>query len=387
MRKSTNIKRKDGRYCKQKVIGRDENGKRIVKSFYDTNWTRLEKSVAQYEGSGHLGLVEQKYTIEDCYNSWIATKYSLADSTIRNYQSAFKQLGNLRYKLINECRPMDIQTLYAELRKKKNPWVIEGIHIVLKQVFEFAKNNDIISKNIINVIEAPKKVRGKRRGLTDEERQAFYLALSKMNTWQQNFVMVCMLTGMRRNEILALTKRDIDFTNGVIHVNKMVAYKDNGEPYIKNSLKTEAGFRNIPLFTELQEYIEPYVQSLPDKDSFLFVTKTGTLISNGNFESRWRTILKRVNQFLPDDKATSVTPHYFRHDFATNLFYAGVDLKAVQYIMGHTSLNITMNIYTDLRINIQDINSRFSDYQKNRSVKSQSKLPEMENSTSKISHG
>lgn len=343
-------KRKDGRYYKQFIIGYTSEGKRIVKTLYDKNWRLLDEKVKQY-------LVcpeekeEKRYTLEDCYKLWIETKYSLANNTIQNYKLAFNNIGYLKYKYMNEFIPMNIQSLYAELYKTKQPWTVESVHIVLKQVFKFACDNKIISNNIMTSIDTPKKVRGKRRALTQEEKNAINKARDLFNPWEETFIMVCMYTGMRRNEILALKKKDIDFTKGIIQVNKMVDCDMDYKPIIKNSLKTEAGLRNIPIITKLSPVLKEYIEThCEDDESLLFATRSGGLCSSGAFSYRWKSIKKKINTFMPDNNKIDISPHYLRHNFATELFYAGIDLKTAQYIMGHESLSITLNIYTDLRM-------------------------------------
>lgn len=212
-------------------------------------------------------------------------------------------------------------------------------------------------------VKAPKKIIGKRRALTNLEKAAFNEATNVFNAWEKAFVSICLYTGMRRNEILALTKNDIDFENKVIHVNKTIVCDENHKPTLKQGTKTDAGTRDIPIVDKLRNVLKEYMsQNCKDSNSLLFPTRSGGLYSSGAFEYRWKSILKKVNQFMPENIQTTVTPHYLRHNFATELFYAGVDLKAVQYIMGHSNLNITLQIYTDLKMDTASVADKLNAY-------------------------
>ena len=138
----------------------------------------------------------------------------------------------------------------------------------------------------------------------------------------------------------------------MIHVRKKVDVDvdNNYKPFLSTKLKTDAAYRDIPMIPKLSEFLKNYVADVCESDdSLLFTTRTGGLCCSSNFDSRWKTILRKVNKFMPEGMTTDISPHYIRHNFATNLFYSGVDLKMAQYIMGHESLTMTLQVYTDLK--------------------------------------
>ena len=92
------------------------------------------------------------------------------------------------------------------------------------------------------------------------------------------------------------------------------------------------------------------------------VTKNGTIMSDGVFTIRWRMLRNKINQFMPEGKITPVSMHYLRHTYATDLYYAGADIKAAQYLLGHTSIEVTMNLYTGLILDNSEVTRALDSY-------------------------
>ena len=83
---------------------------------------------------------------------------------------------------------------------------------------------------------------------------------------------------------------------------------------------------------------------------FLFVNKNGDAITPNGTSANFRNIIKAYNKKADEDKKLpSITPHTFRHTFCTRLVLSGMDVKSVQYIMGHRTLNTTLSIYTHIK--------------------------------------
>ena len=70
----------------------------------------------------------------------------------------------------------------------------------------------------------------------------------------------------------------------------------------------------------------------------------------------WMSIRKQISKYIPENPVLEFTPHYLRHNYATELIYANIPLKTVQYLMGHKNIQMTMNIYADVRKDDESIN-------------------------------
>ena len=99
--------------------------------------------------------------------------------------------------------------------------------------------------------------------------------------------------------------------------------------------KTEAGERQIDLLPALENIIP----KLKNADYF-FTDKGGKILSNGKFEKAWARYVKRLD--------IDVTPHQLRHYYATRLYELDIDVKTAQYLLGHSDITTTQNIYTHI---------------------------------------
>ena len=152
---------------------------------------------------------------------------------------------------------------------------------------------------------------------------------------------------------------DVNMQQRKLSVNKSLDISEN-TPEIKTP-KTKSGFREVPIPNELYEELKTYIK---DHNSvYLFSTVKGSLPSRSSFRRMWESIIKKTQNTADEiarkedgDKKirlmrnTSIifTPHIFRHTYATNLYNAGIDIKTAQYLLGHASIQLTMDIYTHL---------------------------------------
>lgn len=154
-------------------------------------------------------------------------------------------------------------------------------------------------------------------------------------------VIIAAMTGMRRGEIFALKWRDIDMVGKKIRVNQAIkAGGELGKP------KTLAGIRNISiggrLIDILQEayawQLENVTRKAPIADSYVMCEPDGSLVSLNAFGHWWRDWIDRSGW-------KGLLFHELRHTHATLLIASGVDIKTVQTRLGHSSADITLNIY------------------------------------------
>ena len=131
-------------------------------------------------------------------------------------------------------------------------------------------------------------------------------------------------TGMRVSEFCGLTKDDLDFKNRRIFVEKQLIKERNGTYHIEKT-KTESGVRYIPMTDSVCESLQ-------------------NILKHRIVPSVER-IVDGYTGFILLDK-NSNPKHVMRHTFCTNMANAGMDLKSLQYLMGHSDAAITMNVYT-----------------------------------------
>ena len=159
---------------------------------------------------------------------------------------------------------------------------------------------------------------------------------------------------MRRGEILALTVEDIDFETNNITINKAIEFIKN-KPHVKCP-KTRKSNRIVPILEPLIPYLRNITEGKSKKD-ILFCNSKGMLHDKSSAQRLFKDFNKRYNMHTGGGEYTHFTMHQFRHTFCTMLYNAGVDIKTAQDILGHSSVNVTLNIYTHLDTKTKKINT------------------------------
>ena len=130
--------------------------------------------------------------------------------------------------------------------------------------------------------------------------------------------------------------------------------KISGVGYYVDTPKTKSGVRQIPMSTKVMEALERVLTNrrqaaapiiIGGYTRFLFLNNKGLPNVAANYESMFRRLVKKYNKCHEEALPKVTTPHTLRHTFCTNLANAGMNPKALQYIMGHSNINMTLNYY------------------------------------------
>jgi len=332
-------KRSDGRYQQSIMVGYQSDGKPRRVVVYGKTQKEVKDKSADIRTKHGLGLfVDSNVTVLEWSRSWMLTyKQGVSEGTQRMYLSVINNhvLPSLGYYKLRDIKPAHLQTVVNGIADM--PRTAEQFKLTMSQMFKKAIANDLLVKNPADAVQLPVSFKKqKKRALTDGEVSLIHSL--ELDERTRCFVYLLMYTGMRRGEALAITKNDIDFISLSIHVNKGIVFSNN-KSSVKDSPKTMSGVRSIPLLAPLVPILKDYVNGL-ERDS-LFTTQDGESISLMSFKRMWGKFERAVG-------TKEITPHIFRHNFATVLYNAGVDVKAAQVILGHSSVSVTMDIYTHL---------------------------------------
>ena len=224
---------------------------------------------------------------------------------------------------------------------------------VINRIFKYAVLMDILNSNPFDKVIKPKSRQTQRKGnfLTKEELKEF-LKLAQTATLSYFFPLVHLMsyTGLRQGEALALKWSDIDFENKKITVNKTaVRIKEKQTlqtPKTKNSKRVISIDPNTLsiLKSWKKDQIKIYFKNgkhFEGDENFIFTNQRAEWVHIHNF-------IRYFKRFIADHKLKPITPHGLRHTHASLLFSAGVEPKNISDRLGHSTVQITLDLYTHI---------------------------------------
>ena len=241
-------------------------------------------------------------------------------------------LGN---RIPREITPMQIQALMAGMAGKSYS-LRSKVLINLRDIFKVAEENGLVSKSPVSSrLKAGGKAAAEKEPLTPDE--AAYLLERVTDPRAHTFLLLCLHTGARRGEALALRYSDVDFDNKLVHIRRNAIVKEH-ETTVSSELKTKAGRRDVPLSEELEKCLRAQRAKSKSRNGYIFTMKDGRLLTKSSFHK----LFEHISRELPDKH---VTAHILRHTYITRLFEAGLDIKEVQYLAGHATVDMTLGVY------------------------------------------
>ena len=271
----------------------------------------------------------------------------------------------------------DINMALVQVSKKSES-VYHSVVMLLKCIFYSAEDNHLIRENPTKRIPSRGGIPEKEKPpLTDEQVEMLLDAIKGLPPYV--FVMLGLYAGLRREEILGLKWDCVFLDEEVPYLSvKRAWHTEHNRPVITEQLKTKAARRDIPLPDCLTECLREAKEQ--SKSEFVVCNRDGEALSYTQFRRVWQYIVTRSTKertyvrYVNGEKIKhtvtpvlgekakhnntvvytldfQVTPHQLRHTYITNLIAASVDPKTVQYLAGHESSKITMDIYAKVKYN------------------------------------
>ena len=346
------------------TIGKNSEGKLIRKQFYGKTKSEVLKKVDEFKVKNILGLStsDGKLTVQQWVKTWLE-EYKMNEcrpSTMDRYIGIYRNYienTNLGIIKLKDLKPLTLQNYYNELIRKKNktPDTIKTINKVVSGAIRQAQKEQLIFNNPCLFVTFPKnETKSEVMTFTFEEQKLFLKCIE--DSRDRGIFNLALGSGLRLGELLGLKWSDIDFFNNEIKVSrsiKRVKCFDNDSScktkIIEQLPKTKYSERKIPIpkatINELKRHRSIIAQEklkagdIYNDNNLVFPNVLGGYIDARNLTKRYKAILKRAN--IPYRKF-----HALRHTYATRLFENGVPLKVIQVLLGHSSMDITANIYT-----------------------------------------
>lgn len=367
-------KRADGRYAKQVTVGK-KNGIPIKKTVYGKTIKEVEEKYREMMLLIDKGIIlkNDDLTITELYGEWYRIKKmgKIRENTIKSYKTISKHIKDgIGDNKIKELTMYSVECLIVGLENDGKKRTALSVLRTINAMMNYAVRNNLVGVNPCGEISVDYEPKVKR-ALTAEEKNNIDLNIDKLNPRQKIYLLILRYTGMRKGEVLALSKSDVDLANGIISINKTLV-DSTGHPFIQDFVKTEAGERKVPIFEPLLKPLSDYMETLDSND--LFITGKGNYICLGQ-TSYWTEQIKR-DIGLGED----FTNHMLRHNFISECYSAGVDVKVLQKWVGHADISTTLNIYTHLSDSqiqkSEKMNTFYSSQKEVKSTKEENEKPE-----------
>nr|MCR5510391.1 site-specific integrase [Lachnospiraceae bacterium] len=262
-------------------------------------------------------------------------------------------------KRIDTVRISDAKTWLIKLQKKdgRSYSSIHSIRGVLRPAFQLAVDDDLIRKNPFSfqLVDVVINDSVRREAITRDEERRFLKFVKEDRHFSRYYegVYILFKTGMRISEFCGLTVSDIDFDEHKIKIDHQLQKKAKVGYYIEET-KTESGTREIPMTPEVEECFRriianrkpPKVEPMVDGYAgFLYFDKDGSITYSLHWEHYFKHIVEKYNSIYKI-QMPKVTPHVCRHTYCSNMAKSGMNPKTLQYLMGHSDISVTMNVYT-----------------------------------------
>jgi len=350
-RKTVPILRRQKSYC---LKYRTPEGKQKWESF-KTEWEAQERRLEILEQFKDEAYVEPKtVAFKDFAEKWIEQRLSIRGSTASAYASVIKQhlIPYFGKTKLAQIRPATVQRFVSSsLKKELSPKTVRNATILLRTMLASPKGFSAIQQGLIRYnptagVELPTQEHREVLLITVKQAWKLINAASEFGRAAHGLVYLGAHTGMRRGEVLAVSFSDVDWEQKELLVSKGLSKFRTKEKLRRRRwrlgpTKSRKSRRRIGLDDEVIKVLRTLRDSAPDPDGFIFCKPDGHPFDPDYFDELFDKIRRKVE--LPD-----VRFHDLRHFFASMLIAQGESAKYVSDQLGHSSVQVTFDIYDHL---------------------------------------
>jgi len=351
-------KRGDKYYGRVRTGRYKANGKPEIIYFTGDTKMAVQKQMNQFDAEAHIDPLITSF--ETYASQWLvlykqptikASSYDTLEGTFKN--QIYPYIGMMR---ISEIKTSDIQKMLNDIKKQGFSYsrvkkARDGVNMVMQHAFaqKHISCNPMVGVKLPSESSFQKKemvwYTDKEAQLIIEESQRLYLNSETAVYLYGDAYILQLNTGARRGEIIALKKTDWDKDNHILHISKSaqtVKTRDDdgnatGYETILTSTKTYSGDRRVPLNKAAEAALKRMCDKFPNSE-YIVCAKNGGVLAPQQYDRTFRRIIKNT-------KINKGATHSLRHTFANRLFRNKVDIKTISALMGHASIQITLDTY------------------------------------------
>jgi integrase len=348
-------RRKDGRYAAAITL---ENRKR--KTFYGKTRREVQEKLnaALHEQKRGMLATGPQQLLRTYLENWLEQAYkpTVKLNTYVQYRSVIRHhlvpaFGNIP---VQKLTPEKIRAFYRQkIDEGSKPRTVGLIHAALHRALEDAVKQGLVARNVAKLVSPPRIDRYDAHTLTVE--QAEKLLEAARGSRLDALLILALTTGMRRGELLALRWDDIDFKQGLVSVHRTMT-RVGGYGYVEGEPKTRSSRRRIVLpgvalealrvHRIQQEQMRVNVGEKWQDKGLVFCDGYGGFFSPD-------MVLRRFDKLLDEAGLPHMRFHDLRHSAATILLVAGVHPKVVQERLGHSTIAMTLDVYSHVLPSMQ----------------------------------
>lgn len=355
--KAGESQRKDGSYMYRYT---DIYGNRKSTYAKDLKELRQKEKGIQRDLDDGVDYSAGEITAIDLIKRYLRTKGNLKETSEMQYQDIIHVLERyaLFHKKIGAIKPFEAKEWVAQMHDERKSSTIRVYLGLIGPAFDQACDDNILRKNPFKLksSEYTKDDQASKEALTPDQQKAFLDFVLSDKTCKRHYddYNILLGTGLRISEYLGLTIHDIDLVNRVIHVDHQLVLT-RGECKI-TSLKSKSGKRDLFISDSIYESIVRKIHTSSKRDNgveidgytgFLNISRNGYGVTRrGVFNAALKKVIEKYNEQFPDSQLPHIAPHTLRHTFCTNMARGGIDIKSLQYVMGHSDVKVTLAVYT-----------------------------------------
>ena len=306
-----------------------------------------------------IDTIGKKMTVCQLYAKYIRQRGNVKRGTQKSRQQLMKLLeeDKLGAASIDSVKLSDAKEWALRMQEKGVAYTtICNSKRSLKAIFYMAIQDDCLRKNpfdfqineVINDDTEPKVP------LTPVQEKELLKFIQDDTVYSKYYdeVVILLEIGLRISELCGLTPADLDFEKRFINVDHQLLRSTEDGYYIETP-KTDSGFRQVPMSAAACEAFQRVLKNrrggkaiqVDGYSNFLFLNRDGLPKVAVHYDAMFKCLAKKFNKCHREPLPAVMTPHTMRHTFCTRMANAGMNPKALQYIMGHSNIIMTLNYY------------------------------------------